>query len=200
MYNAFSGFGSLLAAGGAMVVPILLSSVWSVAILIEGAWLARKARNRLDVLPIVDMKGLNLNDLRGRDPVTAIFRWRVENPQASAKEAIEVNARLFSAAERRFSWLNTIAAIAPLFGLLGTVFGMISIFHTVSASKPTNPIAALSGGIAEALVATAGGLIVALIASVGYHYLSNAFSAVEADTEAWLTLAPKRQEEPRLAR
>lgn len=83
-----------------------------------------------------------------------------------------------AAIERRVSWLGLIAAIAPLLGLIGTVFGMIRIFHQVSLEQPANPIAALSGGISEALVATAGGLIVAVIAAMGQHSLQLSVEAL----------------------
>lgn len=200
MDNAFGGLDSLLTAGGSMVLPILLASLWSVAMLVDGTWQARRARTRLDVLPLIDKKGLNPDELRGADPVTMLFRWRLENPQASANDLRDRRDVIFAGIERRYSWLSTLAAISPLFGLLGTVFGMIKIFHIVSVTKPSNPIAALSGGIAEALVATAGGLIVAVIASLGYHFLTNRFAAIESDTERWLTKSGGRSEEPRVAR
>lgn len=201
MENGFGGIETILTAGGSMVIPILLASIWSVSMLIDGLWQARRASTRLEVLPLIDKKGLNPDELRGNDPVTTLFRFRLENPQATLAELRDMREHVFAKVERRFSWLSTLSAIAPLFGLLGTVFGMIKIFHIVSVTKPTNPIAALSGGISEALIATAGGLIVAVIASLGYHFLTNRFASVEADTERWLTKAKARPtEDPRIAR
>jgi biopolymer transport protein ExbB len=200
MDNAFGGLDSLLSAGGSMLVPILIASVWSVAMLFDGIWQSNRAGSRLSVLPLIDKKGLSVDELKGADPVTALFRWRLENPQAPLTDLREARDRIFAAIERRYSWLNVLAAIAPLFGLLGTVFGMIHIFQIVSVTKPSNPIAALSGGIAEALVATAGGLIVAVIASVGYHFIANRFAGIEANTEAWLSRSGGSREESRLGR
>jgi biopolymer transport protein ExbB len=199
MDNAFGGLDTLLGAGGAMVVPILLASIWSVAMLADGLWQSNRASSRLAVLPLIDKKGLSVDELKGADPVTALFRWKLENPHAPLSELRDARDRIFAGIERRYSWLNLLAAIAPLFGLLGTVFGMIQIFRIVSVTKPSNPIAALSGGIAEALIATAGGLIVAVIASLGYHYLANRFAGIEANTEAWLNRSSSR-EESRLGR
>jgi biopolymer transport protein ExbB len=199
MDNAFGGLDTLLSAGGAMIIPILVTSVWSVAMVVDGVWQSNRAASRLAVLPLIDKKGLSVDELKGADPVTALFRWRLENPQATAGDLREARDRIFAGIERRYSWLNLMAAIAPLFGLLGTVFGMIKIFQIVSVTKPSNPIAALSGGIAEALVATGGGLIVAVVASLGYHFLANRFAGIEANTEAWLSRTSGR-EETRLGR
>ena len=68
--------------------------------------------------------------------------------------------------------LGTIAQIAPLLGLLGTVTGMIVAFSEISQQGTGNP-AALADGIGQALVTTAAGLIVAIPALIGYNYLSS---------------------------
>ena len=68
--------------------------------------------------------------------------------------------------------LGTIAQIAPLLGLLGTVTGMIIAFSEISQQGTGNP-AALADGIGQALVTTAAGLIVAIPALIGYNYLSS---------------------------
>ncbi len=70
--------------------------------------------------------------------------------------------------------LNTIVSISPLLGLLGTVIGMIRAFYVVSAGGIGDP-SQLSGGIAEALIATAAGLVIAIPALVFYrHFLAQA--------------------------
>ena len=68
--------------------------------------------------------------------------------------------------------LGTIAQVAPLLGLLGTVTGMIIAFSEISQQGTGNP-AALADGIGQALVTTAAGLIVAIPALIGYNYLSS---------------------------
>lgn len=68
--------------------------------------------------------------------------------------------------------LATIAQIAPLLGLLGTVTGMILAFSEISQQGTGNP-AALADGIGQALVTTAAGLIVAIPALIGHNYLAN---------------------------
>lgn len=81
--------------------------------------------------------------------------------------------------ERKTSILSIVASIAPMVGLLGTVFGMIKIFNQVSIQKPTNPLEALSGGISEALFATAGGLLVAIITGFFHHFLAMSLDSID---------------------
>ena len=72
--------------------------------------------------------------------------------------------------ERFLNTLGTIASISPLLGLLGTVTGIIKSFNALEAGAAGDP-RMLSGGIAEALIATAAGLCVAIPALIAYRYL-----------------------------
>ena len=65
--------------------------------------------------------------------------------------------------------MATIASICPSLGLLGTVVGMIKVFHVISIQGVGNPTA-LAGGISEALITTAAGLIVAIPTLVLHNY------------------------------
>ena len=62
----------------------------------------------------------------------------------------------------RLGWLDTIITIAPLLGLLGTVTGMISAFHVIATKEGISTPTAITGGVAEALIATATGLAIAI--------------------------------------
>jgi biopolymer transport protein ExbB len=87
------------------------------------------------------------------------------------KEAIEDAGRhVVHDLDRFIGALGTIASLSPLMGLLGTVFGMIRTFNSITVEGIGNP-AALAGGIAEALVSTAAGLTVAIPALIGYKFL-----------------------------
>jgi len=89
------------------------------------------------------------------------------------KEVIEDTARQeVTILERNLPILATIGNIAPLLGLLGTVFGMIKAFQVVSVVGVGNP-EALAGGISEALLTTAFGLSVAIPTIVAYNYLAH---------------------------
>src|SRR5271156_546114 len=73
--------------------------------------------------------------------------------------------------ERRIDVIDTVITAAPLMGLLGTITGMMSSFRVLS-EKGVNEPNAITGGVAEALIATATGLVIALICLVAYNYLS----------------------------
>ena len=76
--------------------------------------------------------------------------------------------------------LDTIITRAPLLGLLGTMTGMISAFGLVSATGLGQP-QAITGGVAEALIATATGLLIAIMTLIPYNYFR---SRVERLTDA----------------
>lgn len=91
--------------------------------------------------------------------------------RAAAKEAMtEAGSVAVGRLERWVGVLSTVAAIAPLLGLLGTVTGMIEVFYQIQGT--TNPdIARLSGGIKEALYTTGAGLTVGIPVFVAYRYV-----------------------------
>jgi biopolymer transport protein ExbB len=88
---------------------------------------------------------------------------------AQAKEIVMVN-------ERRLPVLASIAAAAPLFGLFGTVLGMIEVFQKLAALGGRADVALLSGGIWVALLTTAFGLLVAIPSLLAHHYFSRLVS------------------------
>jgi biopolymer transport protein ExbB len=108
--------------------------------------------------------------------VTAYFDVFDETPQraeerlfAQAKEIVMVN-------ERRLPILASIASIAPLLGLFGTVLGMIEVFQKLADLGGRADVALLSGGIWVALLTTAFGLLVAIPALLAHHYFSRLVS------------------------
>jgi biopolymer transport protein ExbB len=78
--------------------------------------------------------------------------------------------------------LATIANIAPLFGFLGTVTGMIASFQALAEVGLGNP-EAVAGGISEALITTASGLVIALPVQAAYNYFNNRVSQFALDME-----------------
>jgi biopolymer transport protein ExbB len=83
------------------------------------------------------------------------------------------------------NYLNTLAVLAPMIGLLGTVFGMIRSFSSLSAGH--SEAAELAKGIGEALVATAGGLLLAIPSMFLYFYFRGMVSANMAEVHAALS-------------
>jgi biopolymer transport protein ExbB len=99
---------------------------------------------------------------------------RIAAPVEMLERAInEAGQREVLRMRKHFRVLSVIAAIAPLLGLLGTIFGMITAFQTVAASgEALGKTELLAGGIYEAMITTAAGLIVAIPTLVCYHWLS----------------------------
>jgi biopolymer transport protein ExbB len=84
--------------------------------------------------------------------------------------------------ERYLDTLGTVAAISPLLGLLGTVFGMIEVFAAITTQGIGNPTV-LAGGIAQALITTAAGLTVAIPALIGHRYYRNRVDTLVVNME-----------------
>jgi biopolymer transport protein ExbB len=85
--------------------------------------------------------------------------------------------------EEKLNLLATVAQIAPLMGLLGTVFGFISIFKKLQDAGLQAHIGDLSTGVWQALICTAAGLAVAIPAYAGYNYLVSRVNSIVLDME-----------------
>jgi biopolymer transport protein ExbB len=85
--------------------------------------------------------------------------------------------------EEHLNLLATIAQIAPLMGLLGTILGFINVFGQISHSDAYANIRELSGGIWEALICAAAGIAVAIPAHAGYNYLVSRVNKIVLDME-----------------
>ncbi|MNS52753.1 Biopolymer transport protein ExbB [compost metagenome] len=173
-------------SGGVMMLPIAIASLVAVALLIEHAWAIQRAKKHLNWLWQFPEKRDQLLLKKPNDVVTQYLTELEEEGIEAVDQKKHLAGQLILTQERRISWLATIAAIAPLLGLTGTVFGMINIFFTIAGNPPANPLADLSRGISEALVATAGGLLVAIVAAIGNHFLMNNNDDLAMDLEAWI--------------
>lgn len=162
-----------------MMLPIILCSIGAMGIIAERLWsLQRKKIVPSELVPQV----WNLFREQKLDK-TALYRLKTSSPlgyilaaglansehgREVMKECIEEAGRqVVHNLERFLNTLGTIAAVSPLLGLLGTVFGMIEIFSSLMRHGAGDP-SALAGGISVALVTTAAGLTVA-IPSLIFH-------------------------------
>ena len=167
--------------GGWLMWPILACSVVSLAIIVERLWMLRVRR----VLPrhLVarvwqwvrdgELDNARLHQLRTGSPLGRVLAAGLVNRQHDRefmKEAIEDAGRqVVLELERYLNTLGTIAAIAPLLGLLGTVIGMIKVFTAITTHGVGDP-GVLAGGISEALITTAAGLTVAIPSLMFHRY------------------------------
>jgi len=85
---------------------------------------------------------------------------------------------------QRISYLNNIGVIAPLLGLLGTVWGMIQAFSSIATDSAQVKGLALAASVSKAMITTAGGLVVAIPALVVYYYLRGRVIKIIAEVEA----------------
>jgi biopolymer transport protein ExbB len=109
---------------------------------------------------------------------------RHEAPRDELKEIVQEAGQLeMPNLERNLGMLATIALIAPLIGMLGTVTGLIKTFVTISSQSGLVSTTELSGGIYESLLTTAAGLVVAIPAFAAYSYLSSRVNALMRDME-----------------
>lgn len=163
------------------MVPILLLAVAAIGIAIERAWTLR----RFEVLPVglgeevrqwargrqLDPKHIDV--LRANSPLGTLLAAALEVRHRSReliKERVEDVARhVLHDLERFLPTLGTIAAVTPLLGLLGTVFGMIAMFLGILEAG-VGDANRLAGGIGQALISTAAGLLVAIPALVLHRY------------------------------
>ncbi len=177
----------------AVIIGLLLASVWSWAIIVDKTVLYSRTRRQMDRFEKVFWSGQSLEDLyrslTGRTPsgmasifVAAMREWK-RSFEAGARSPIGLQTRIekvldvtivreTARLERRLLFLATVGSAGPFVGLFGTVWGIMSSFQAISASKNTS-LAVVAPGIAEALLATALGLLAAIPAVIAYNKLSN---------------------------
>ncbi len=170
-----------LSMGGWMMVPLFLCSVIATAIVLERFWTLRQdkvaPRSLLNDLLMVSRENLVdevfLKRVEVSSPLGAVLASCMANsqrPRDEVKEIVEEVGR--HVAFNLASYLNilgTIASVAPLLGLLGTVLGMIEVFAVITVSG-IGQAGELAGGISQALVSTAAGLVVAIPTLMFYRY------------------------------
>lgn len=171
----------LLKAGGILMVPILACSIIALAIVLERFYTLRPSRvaPRQSINELwrwIKKKELNarkLKALQGSSPLGRILAGGLMNAKHGReimKESIEHEAsQVIHDLERFLNPLGTVATIAPLLGLLGTVIGMIKVFAEIQLAGVGNA-GNLAGGISEALITTASGLSVAIPALICHRY------------------------------
>ncbi|HHS12511.1 MAG TPA: MotA/TolQ/ExbB proton channel family protein [bacterium] len=179
-----NGFWDLLLKGGIMMPPLILASVIGLAVTIERALFLRRRRivkpEILDFIHRVEtaekIETAFESTSFGKGPFWNIIRKTLEfrhETREEMREAIADQGRQEARhLERGLVVLETIAGIAPLMGLLGTVLGMIKVFRVIS-EQGLGQTQALSGGIAEALITTVVGLFIAIPALVAFYFFNH---------------------------
>ncbi len=200
--NPLSAFAKFYQEGGPFMHLILATGVAILALTAERFWvIGRAARVNHGKLT----RDVQTRIAKGDLPAAVDICRRVKGPVAAVAQAIlsRHNAdeeSLQNAADgaativlpplsRRLPYLNTLANVATLLGLLGTIFGLTTAFSAVSAADPAQRSSFLAVGIAQALNTTAFGLIIAVPTLILHSFLvSKVEGVVECIDEASVRL------------
>jgi len=193
--NVLGQGGAVVARGGGLVDMLFFLLLLTTFFIVERATVYFGAKGKFDHVRLMGMvkEALGKNDIdaalaaceRQRGVVGTIVgaglkkyaavkgKYDVATTRAEVQQAIgETNAMEAALLERNLIFIATIASIATMTGLLGTVVGMIRAFAALAAKGRPDPNK-LATGISEALINTAGGLTVAIISIVAYNYYLN---------------------------
>jgi len=186
-------------SGGIMMYPLLLASIIGVTIIIERLFNLRKKKILVpEIVAVLD----KINEMENFSLVRSVcekFEGAfsqitvscIDNrdlPPDELRILIEDEGRQkVRSLNRGLGVIETIAGIAPLMGLLGTVLGMIKVFDVIQ-TLGVGQARALSGGISEALITTAAGLMIGIPALIFYNYLSSRSESLILDIEKYTVL------------
>lgn len=188
----------LVKAGGWLMLPLILCSIFTVAISVE-----RFIRlKRSTVLPqdLLLKQGASIEEataqLQQKDNLqhSALGRIFTEglaaqsNGEQYARAQMEATAsQEISYLEKNINFIGTLSAVAPLLGLLGTVLGIIESFLVIDLGSSSNPTLMIPG-ISKALITTAAGMLIAVPALFAYRYFQRLVQEYVAELEQQATL------------
>ncbi|MFW1927359.1 MotA/TolQ/ExbB proton channel family protein [Acinetobacter ursingii] len=188
----------LVKAGGWLMLPLILCSIFTVAISLERFIRLRRSA----VLPSALMSSsshsvdqvivqLQQNQALQTSPLGRILKAGIENQSMGeqfAKAQMEVAAsQEIGYLERNINFLGTMSAVAPLLGLLGTVVGIIESFLVIDIGSSSSPTLMIPG-ISKALITTAVGMLIAIPALMAYRYFQRLVHEYIAELEQQATL------------
>ena len=172
--------------------PLLLTSIVTATVVFERLYFIFRER-KLRQPEVVDgiLREVEAGNIakavatgkESRDFVARVLTYALQHHEQSLSGAILRAAGLeLKRFNRGLSVLDTAITLAPLLGLLGTVTGMIAAFGLLGATELDTP-SVITGGIAEALIATASGLGIAIIALIPFNYLNSRLEQARHEIE-----------------
>jgi biopolymer transport protein TolQ len=189
----------------AVMIGLVLASVWSWAIIIDKILLYRRARAAMDRFEEVFWSGQSLEELyralsarpatdMGAVFVAAMREWKrafegsgraFQSLQSRIDKVLDVTIqREVERLDSKLLVLATVGSASPFIGLFGTVWGIMTAFIAIAGSKNTS-LAVVAPGIAEALFATAIGLVAAIPAVIAYNKLQADVGKLQARLEGF---------------
>lgn len=188
-----------------VMMGLIGASIWSWAIIINKQLMLMRMKKRMDEFEDTFWSGQSLDDLyRGLSTkvndgfanlfVAAMSEWRrafegsgrgFASLQTRIDKVLDVSiSREVERLESKLLVLATIASVGPYIGLFGTVFGIMTTFRSIAASKNTS-LAVVAPGIAEALFATAIALVAAIPANIFYNKFVKDVSRTQGRLESF---------------
>lgn len=188
----------LVKAGGWLMLPLVLCSIFTVAITIERFIRLKKSM----ILP----KALLINQTQNADVImqqlqqdkalqsstlghifAAGYQSKSKNEQYARAQMETTASQEIGYLEKNINFLGTLSAVAPLLGLLGTVLGIIESFLVIDLGTNSNPTLMIPG-ISKALITTAAGMFIAIPALFAYRYFQRLVQEYVAELEQQSTL------------
>jgi biopolymer transport protein ExbB len=179
----------IIKAGGWLMLPIVACSIIALAISVERL-LALRTRKIAPPQLLGEVWGWiknnqldpnKLRELKQGSPLGLLLATGLSNARhgrAIMKESLEEAAAVVVfGMERYLAVLGTVALIAPMLGLIGSVLGIMDVFNQIRFHGTGDP-GVLAGGISEALITTASGLLVAVPATVMHRYFNARIGAL----------------------
>ncbi len=180
--------------GGGFMWPVLIVLILGLAIAIERIITLNRAdintrKFILKVKKALDEGGIAAAEevcASTRGPVASVFQAGLlradEGIEAVEKAVISYGSVEMSFLERGLVWLSLFISLAPMFGFMGTVWGMIIAFDEIEAAADISP-SIVAGGIKVALLTTVFGLLAAIILQIFYNYAVSKIDRLVADME-----------------
>ena len=181
--------------GGPIMWPILIVSIIGLTVVIErifwwtGRWFRRDPKRIEKVFTAIesgDTAEASRLSHRSRDPVLRMMWNGLNHQHTSLQGALQVAAGIeIKRAGRFLVVMDTLVTLAPLLGLLGTITGLIRSFSFLGNEELA--VQAVTGGIAEALIATACGLGIAIFALIPFNFFTSRVSNLEFELQTAAT-------------
>ena len=174
---------SLLQKGGWIMYPLYTLLVIAIYVFIERLMAIRKAGIIDPKFMLIVRDNILSNNLAAAknlakntdNPVAKMIEkgiMRIGKPLDAIEKSMENVGKLeMYSMERNLNILSLVAGIAPMFGFLGTIIGMVQLFYGI-ASTGEYTLNTIAGGIYTKMITSATGLIIGLVAYVGHNYLS----------------------------
>lgn len=181
--------------GGWIMWPILIVSIISLTVVIErifwwsGRWFRRDPKRIEKVFTAVevgDVAEASRLSRDSRDPVLRMMWNGLNHQHASLQGALQVAAGIeIKRAGRFLVVMDTLVTLAPLLGLLGTITGLMRSFAAIGNEELA--VSSVTGGIAEALIATACGLGIAIFSLIPFNFFTSRVSNLEFELQTAAT-------------